>query len=350
MRVNLAKEQEVEKFYAIAEKIRGQFPISSALFSDTKNLSQISLATNQNAAFFIFEAEGLFARAGAYLYPDSKTGYIGWFESSNDQAICNQALTACVSFLKAAGAVKIIGPVNGSTFYNYRFNLSNDLPVFPGDPFQPSYYIHLWESFGFEKKETYISTYSDFPEKEMYGVAKARTLFSEMGLSFEQLTVELLQDIWKDFYDFLLLAFKGNQHFVPITFEEFNRLTKDFPLIHEEDYSYILFDQQRKPIGYITALIDVYRPIFEGHKVKDPLFSGEKLVLKTIAVAPEWQNKQLGTLLSSAIFAKGKAKGYQKVIVALMWEGNISAKGAKKKFDAVPGIHYALYKLKNYGK
>jgi GNAT superfamily N-acetyltransferase len=224
------------------------------------------------------------------------------------------------------------------------------MPVFPGDPFQPLYYIKLWESFGFNKAETYITTFSEFPKKEMLGPTEVKSLFSNMGLSLERLTVEFLEEIWLDFYRFLIEVFKGNQHYVPISFDEFSLQMKKFPLVLNGKYSYIVFDKNRKPIAFISALIDVYLQHYQEHKIDNPLFSGKKLILKTIATHPEWQNKRVGTLISNAVFAKGIENGYKKVIIALMMEENISAKGAERKFDSEPEVQYALYKLKNHGE
>lgn len=346
MKIDLNKETEVERFYNIAVEIRKDFQLSFPFYSDNKNVNQISIDTKGNAAFFICEFNEMKARAGAYFYPNSKVGYIGWFESHNDNEVSKQVLNECVNYLKENGIEVIYGPINGSTFYNYRFNLNYEMPSFPSEPFQPLYYIQQWENYGFEISESYITTYSEFPNIPMPKEEEVKKMFASMGLSFEKLTVDLLKEIWKDFYEFLLVAFQSNQHYSPISFEVFNDLMKGFPKAHDGEHSFIVFDANRKVIGFVTCLSDLFYEHYQKNNVSDDLFSEKKLIIKTMATHPDWQNKKIATLIASAIFTNGIKEGFKKVINALMWQENITAIGSVAKFQAIPRIKYALYKLK----
>lgn len=100
---------------------------------------------------------------------------------------------------------------------------------------------------------------------------------------------------------------------------------EDFILIAEKD---------KKEIGFVFCIPN-FNELKEGKKL-------ETLILKTIAVIPEYEDLGLGNVLLSKIAKTAKNKNFKNWIFAFMYSNNTSQKMAKRnKTDVIR--EYALY-------
>ena len=77
-------------------------------------------------------------------------GLLGFFESVDDEAAARQVLHAGAAWLRAQGASIVRGPVNYTTWNDYRLTLDATEPGwFVGEPYHPPYYPRLWTSAAF---------------------------------------------------------------------------------------------------------------------------------------------------------------------------------------------------------
>lgn len=327
----------IESFYAAGKAIRESHnPAFARLFRDSTNLHHIMANPHIKSRFFVQEGIG---RIGAYYSPGSETGFLGWYECIDDFQLAKEMLQVASDWLKDQGCTKVIGPMNGSTWYSYRFNLSSEVPLLLTEPFQPKCYVEHWKSFGFEPSTKYISTYTRLPDLAFLDEQQVAKKLSEVGLELKQLNKAILEEYHDAIYDFLVECFAGNLHFSDVSKEEYDEFSAGFPMILDEVHSYIALDQSGKPISFFSCVLDLYKEVEVGGIPK----LDSKIILKTIATHPNWQNKQIGTLIMNTIYHKAKANGIEYVVHALMQADNVSAVAGKRKFPTETLVEYALF-------
>lgn len=342
--LDIGNTQDIERFYACGQSIRANHDIELAKFwKGSRNLHRITANENLISTFLITEDDGDQGRLGAYYEKGQDTGFLGWYECIDDPEVAKELIRAGIDWLKDKGCTKVVGPIDGSTWYGYRFNLTHDKPLIVSEPFQPRCYVNQWIASGFEEAETYTTTYSAFPDIPLLSEEEVGEKLAGVGLKLQSLTRDLLKAIDARLYDFLIITFPGNPYFSHVEKEEYDEFSAGFPAVLDERYSFIAVDQEENPIAFVTCLIDSYKENYQKLGNAKEAFAEDKLIVKTVATHPDWQNKQIGTMLVSASYSAAIADGLKNVVHALMYEDNVSAKEGERKFKTVPFIKYALF-------
>lgn len=337
-------------FYEVGARLRAHYNAPYHRFwKDSQNIAAIAAHPDYEAAFFVIDDAFKSGRAGVYKHKDQDYACAGWYECCNKLRISKSLLYWVKKWAINIGVREVIGPINGSTWNNYRFNLTANHPVHVSEPFQPLYYIDQWEDMGFEKAEIYRSNHSAFPQLELKSVEEVTKILAENDLKLQRLTNSLLQQLGERMYDFLAMTFASNMHYTPVSFPEYQYLFSGMDVALDEDHSFIITTREDDPIALVSCLNDLLRRSYEEMSESNTLYSGRKLLIKTIATHPDWQNRQLGTLAMNAVLSEAKKNGLDNALHILMYEDNISAKAGEKKFQTNPGMEYALFKSKLYG-
>ena len=81
---------------------------------------------------------------------DETVAFFGFWETGEDLEPNRQLFQKMEGWAKAKGAKRIYGPINFTTFGDYRLRLqeSQDGP-YPGEPYNPPYYISLLADLGY---------------------------------------------------------------------------------------------------------------------------------------------------------------------------------------------------------
>ncbi len=113
------------------------------------------------AAFVNYE------KATTYRQP---TGGCGFFECTEDQQAANVLFDAAREWLRERGMEAMDGPVNfGENYMNWGLLVDGFMPQGYGMPYNPPYYLRLFENYGFElyfKQYSYHLDYTvPFPER-----------------------------------------------------------------------------------------------------------------------------------------------------------------------------------------
>ena len=91
-------------------------------------------------------------------HPDDQCGFIGFFESVNDQHVANALFAAAKAWHAERGQHRLRGPVNPSLNYECGLLVENfDLPPTFMMTYNPEFYPALFEGFGFKKVQDLIS-------------------------------------------------------------------------------------------------------------------------------------------------------------------------------------------------
>ncbi len=102
------------------------------------------------------------ARVTAIVNPHlGDVGLLGHFESEDDPGAAREVLDQAREWLQAQGMRVVRGPMNGATWFDYRFVVAGDAASFTGEPRHPAYYPRLWEAAGFAPCSHYGSFWID---------------------------------------------------------------------------------------------------------------------------------------------------------------------------------------------
>lgn len=91
------------------------------------------------------------------VYEEDDCGYVGFFEAEDDEQAVRYLFDAVCAKAKKLKKLTLIGPMDASIFIHYRFKLDHFDSTYTGEPVNLPYYPDLWESCGFQIKESYVS-------------------------------------------------------------------------------------------------------------------------------------------------------------------------------------------------
>ena len=263
-----------------------------------------------------------------------KIGCIGDFEV-NDLENGLKILKKCEELFLENGIHKIVAPMNGNTWKKYRtLKYTSNEPMFLLENVNPYSDNEIFLKSGFKELYTYTSNkgaLDDAYESEILDIVE-KNIENEC-IEIRKFNKEKYIDDLKKIYNVSSKSFTRNPFYTPISETEFinqyepyiNMIDDDFVLIAEKD---------GKEIGFVFCIPN-YNEIKEGKNL-------ETLILKTIAVLPEYEDLGIGNILLRKISKKAKEKNFLNWIFAFMYSNNTSQKMAKRNKAKVIR-EYALY-------
>lgn len=265
---------------------------------------------------------------------DEKMGTIGEMEIS-DKQYGKFLLEKCEEILKGKGLYYIVAPMNENTWGKYRtMKQSNGEPLFLLENVNPMSDNELLLKAGYQEIYTYTSTKGKLENAyQSQSIEMMREKIQEEGITIRKFNKEKYMEDLKKIYHISLKSFGRNPLYTPIDEEPF--LKQYIPYVHLADEDIILLaEKDGKEIGFIFCI-----PDFEETK------RGEKIstiIVKTVAVIPEFQNLAIGNVLMSDIAKIAKQKEFENWICAFMYANNTSQKMAKRNQTELMR-EYALY-------
>lgn len=259
-----------------------------------------------------------------------ETGMIGEFKCDVSVSLQDSFLLfeKLFSELKSLGAKNVIGPIDGSTWQNYRLTTYyGEGKQFLLEPFTPKHYIKHWLNAGFMPDKEYSSYITSVNEWGDSRLEKLNHKFST--LKFLELEERHLSDI----FDLSIKSFTKNPYYIPIEKDVYlNKYSKMIALL-KPNTSLVVYDKGQL-VGYVFSTLD-----FDS---ANPNNAPKRIILKTIAIEEDRKYAGLGTYLLSKLIDKSKEHGILEIIYALMYDGNAVQniiKGNSKKMRG-----YTLYK------
>lgn len=281
------------------------------------------------------------ARVALYKNPNLtymglNTLCLGNYECIDDIAVATELLNHVANEARRLGADYIIGPMNGSTWDNYRFTTHHNYAPFFLEPFQPLYYNDHFLAIGLEPIASYFSSIDlDFkynnPEIEALATA-----FGEMGMVLRNIDLQHYQEELEKLYPFLLETFKSNFLYTPISLNSFLKKYLAAEKFIDSQFVIIAEDAEKNPVGLSFCVKDYLDP------------TGKSMIVKTLARHPDKKWKGLGNILGNEIGKKCLKLGYTSVVHALIYEQGTSL-NLSKNYSGKLYKNYALYgkKLRN---
>ncbi len=265
---------------------------------------------------------------------DKKIGTIGEMDIL-DKQYGKFLLEKCEKILKEKGLHYIVAPMNENTWGKYRtMKQSNMEPIFLLENVNPMTDNEILLKAGYQEIYTYTSTKGKLENAyQSQSIEIIRKKIQEEGITIRKFNKENYMEDLKKIYHISLKSFKKNPLYTPIDEESF--LNQYIPYVHLADEDIILLaEKDGKEIGFIFCV-----PDFEEAKRNQKIST---IIVKTIAVTPEFQKLGLGNVLMSNIAKIAKQKGFENWIYAFMYANNPSQKTAKRN-QTETIREYALY-------
>ena len=321
-------DQNFHFFENIPEQL---YPVNSIRHKQAESINMEFLV-----ACYVLTLNGeVKARAALYNNPhlvyDKKRSFcIGNYESVNDLKVSEKLMNFIVSEARKSGADFLIGPMNGSTWDNYRFSVHHQHANFLLEPYHHLYYNEHFFSSGFKTISNYTSSIDKDLHHDHPNVLKLDINFLQAGLTIRNIDMSNYERELKKLYPFISSAFKNNFLYTPISWEAFYKKYMEAAKIINPEYVLIAEDVQRNIKGFIFCYDDLLSK------------NEKKIVIKTIAREKSKELSGLGHAMANRILQLVKNRNYQSIIHAFMIEQGTST-GVSENFFGTIYKNYALY-------
>lgn len=242
-------------------------------------------------------------------------GLIGHYAAQNPEAGC-ALLQQAVQELRYHGCAQAIGPMDGSTWGNYRFVTggASDPPFFLEPSHPPEWPAHF-EAAGFAPLARYHSTLTDDLDGPDPKSDRAEARLVASGCVIRALDPSRLEEEMRSIHRVSLAAFQQAFLYQPISFAAFAAAqAKLAPLLQPE--LVLMAEKNNEPVGFVFAIPDV----LQAQRGVTP----DTVIIKTLAVLPGRAQAGLGVVLVRRLHRTARERGFQRVIHALMHEANSS--------------------------
>ena len=259
------------------------------------------------------------------LNPDTLA--VGYPESSNEITFTNQ-IDILKKWASASGYKKLVGPMNSSTWEQYRFKTSSHRNFLGDLPYQQES-IELYNNAGFQPSERYVSTLMHEIPNSISRLDARKTSLENLGLTFRALNPEKWEDELKNIHELSLESFAGNPYYTPINWN-------DFLLKYNESRSFIdpqwvlLAELEQNLQGFVFSYIDM---------------DNKSIIMKTVARKPDFRLGGLGLVMTEILQQKAKNNGIHHVIHSFMHQDAASLR-CSESLRAEIISEYHLYEIK----
>ena len=241
----------------------------------------------------------------------TQIGLVGFYECVDDPAHAASLIEAALGWLRERGVQRVLGPLNFSTWYRYRFVTEGfEHGPFLLEPYNPPHYGHQFAAAGFTPHQRYASLTLAHEPVPLLVRAHQKALAS--GITFTALEGEQAAQYLPLFFEMSKQIFAGKTAYSAITLEEFQVLYAGMQTIMAPGLSWLAHDAQGNPVGFLFAYPDLLEPLRRGDPEGDP----KHTVLKTIAAAPG--HGYLGWALTHQHVLAAREQGFTHGVYALM--------------------------------
>lgn len=275
--------------------------------------------------------DAIIGRAAFYKNPFHKIKReasisVGYFESIDDNSVSDLIFSRARDIAKLYRCDHIIGPMNGSTWRNYRYLSDGDVTPFFLEHSVPTYYYKLWKRHGFDTLAQYSSekVLLDQSDREI----DLEKHCQRIGVTLRHISLETFEDDIKKIGKLSLETFDGNFLYSPIVISQFmNLYSKSKGMI--DPSKVILAEKGEKLVGFVFAI-----PNYLDKKEKG-------LIIKSLSRSNESKYRGLGSIIIGRLLQIAKQEDFKYLINAYIHSENDSL-NTSKKFN---GKSYKTYEL-----
>jgi len=210
------------------------------------------------------ENNNLIGRIGAFFNRDKAsifeqpTGGCGFFECVNKQEAANMLFDAAREWLKTKGMEAMDGPINfGENYMNWGLLAKGYMPQGFGMPYNPPYYVYLFENYGFK---IYFEQYSyhldtTLPELPERFWKVAGWVAQKPQFNFKHFSWKEKDKFIEDFARVYDNAWRFHEHYKPIDKDDLKDFLNNSKLLLEEDFVWFAYHED-DPIALFVMVPD----------------------------------------------------------------------------------------------
>ena len=306
--------------YSIIENnIDGFKSFSKSLYKDNNYYSDEANSSDlSDFILFTLEIEGrVFGRIACidkvnFTYRDYNVGLIAFYECDENSEYSNALFENAQKYLQSKGCNYIIGPMNGSTWNQYRLAADTNKNPFFLDRISKSYYPSQFDNYGFDVIAKYHSSKTDSLSVNIERLNKFTAYYKSKDIVIRNIDLSNYESEIRKIYEISIAAFKDNFLYSEISFEEMYSMYNGLKHLIDPSLIYICEDAEENPLAFLFATKDLLSPHLERY------------IIKSAAVVPSSKAKGLGTYLSELIHHQLFTNGAKEIIHALMYQDNLS--------------------------
>ena len=280
-----------------------------------------------------------------------KTGFFGFFESVNDQAVSDALLETVSRVLRDEGMDRVRGPMNFSTNEECGMLLEGfDSAPMLMMPYNPPYYHTLMERYGMNKAKDLYAYILDIPEKLPDKILRVAQIAEKSGVTIRQIDKKMFERDMKIFQVVYNAAWEKNWGFIPLTDEELIYLGNNLKPVLVPDMT-IIAEKGGEPVGFLGLLPDfnfvlkrmngkvnpfsIMKALYYSKKIKD-------LRMLLLGTKAEYRKRGVDALLFREAFKGVKRGGYKRVEFSWILEDNIPV---QRLIEMIGGRLYKQYRI-----
>lgn len=266
-------------------------------------------------------------------YENSNACCIGSYECENKTKTSEILIQKAQEIATSKNYSWLIGPMEGSTWNNYRFSLLPSPSLMFTESYHHLYYNDQFIQAGFQCIHRYVSSAvsSEYTNPQLFSDLEAYN--AKNGFTIRNIELSNYEDELKKIARLSFEGFNANFLYTPIDEQDF--LSKYLPLKPYIDPSlvWMVEDKSKELHGYVFGIKDY-------NDAND-----DTLIIKTIVRKKDSKLHKIGLYFLLKINSIAKQNGYKKVIHAFMSKENFSSQESGRN-DSKPIQEYALYGMK----
>lgn len=189
---------------------------------------------------------------------EQPTGCIGFFECTDNREAAFMLFDTAREWLKENGMEAMDGPVNfGENYMNWGLLADGYMPQGFGMPYNPPYYVQLFEKYGFE---IYFKQYSyhldtTLPELPDRFWKIAEWVAQKPHFDFKHFSWQEKEKFIDDFAYVYDNAWRFHKHFKPIDKDDLHEFITDAKFLIEEEFIWFAY-HEGEPIALFVMVPD----------------------------------------------------------------------------------------------
>ena len=251
---------------------------------------EIKVTEDVNVKVVLLNGEEEVAKATCFIVgtPEidgKRIGTIGEFEVK-DYTVFPELIRKCEEILKEKGFEYVVAPMNGNTWKKYRtLKYTTEEPVFALENVDPVEFNQMLLDAGFNELHTYTSTKGSLED-----------------IVLRKFSKENYREDLRKIYNISVQSFIRNPLYTPIDEENFIKQYEPYiDMVVEE--LILIAEKDGKEVGFVFSI-----PNFNELKIKGKI---ESVILKTIAVLPEYQRLSIGNIMLNRVSKIAKTIGFK---------------------------------------
>ncbi|MBT6691006.1 GNAT family N-acetyltransferase [Candidatus Parcubacteria bacterium] len=233
---------------------------------------------------------------------------LGCFESKNNQVYADKIFDAISEHARQLGRKILRGPINLTTWQNWRVSFPEDRQPFSLEPFCRAYYKDLFENANFEIAQQNVSTISSLKDCGFTNFAQDFSEVVANGFVFEHINEKNYQASLQAIFQMISEVFVDSWSFAKISLEEFAHYYKDLDRTSTLPFSCLVLDKKKCAAAFCFAVADVS--------------DSDRVIIKTFAVGSKFQGQAIGKAMFYWVYQQAKKQNVKEFIFSTMREDN----------------------------